>query len=67
MALAVGCPPSSRRPSFDQVPIFVRFVEDKVALGLVYLRVSWFNPVSITLPMHQTHLHVHAVRQDEKC
>jgi hypothetical protein len=41
---------SSRRPGFAPGSIHVEFVMDKVALGLVFLRVLRFSPVSIISP-----------------
>jgi hypothetical protein len=49
---------SSRRPRFNSSSVDVRFVVDKVALGRGFLRVPLFFPVSIILPILQTHMHL---------
>jgi hypothetical protein len=50
---------SPRRPGFDPRSVHMGFVVDKVALGLVFLPVLQFSPVSIIPPMLHTHLHLH--------
>jgi hypothetical protein len=40
-------------------PVHVRFVVDKVTLGLVFLRLLRFSLVSIIPPMLHTHINLH--------
>jgi hypothetical protein len=53
---------SSRRPGYDLGSIHVRVVADEVALGRGFLRVIWFDPVSVISPMLHINLHLHAAR-----
>jgi hypothetical protein len=46
---------SLQRPWCDSEPVCVVFVVEKVALGLIFLQVQKFTPVSAIPPMLRTH------------
>jgi hypothetical protein len=52
---------SPQRPGFNQGPVLVRPVVDKVALGQAFLRVIRIFPVSIIPPMLHTYFHLPAI------
>jgi len=53
---------SSRRPGYDLGSVHVRGVVDEVALGRCFLRVIWFDPVSVISPALHIHLILHVAR-----
>jgi hypothetical protein len=50
---------ASPKPGFDPGPVLLRFVMDRIAVGLVFLRILRGFPVTTISPMVRTHLHPH--------
>jgi len=47
---------STQRARLDPVPLYVRFLEDKVETGQVFPSHLWVSPVSITPTVLRAHL-----------